>query len=102
MPDLSPDAPIVSNAQGGRSSDPSCRLDLVDAAALLRIGEIFDYGAKKYSENNWRRVTINTQLNHALVHIYAYLAGNHQDDHLAHAATRAIMALAVYLEQHKS
>lgn len=34
-------------------------------------------------------------MNHLLMHVYAYLGGDTQDDHLSHALCRAMFALAV-------
>lgn len=98
-PDLSKDAPPVINATGGKQSDTNCRLDLIDADALLSLGATLDAGAKKYGENNWRNIDVNSHLNHALVHAYAYLSGDKQDDHLAHFFCRAMMAVAIHLNE---
>jgi tagatose-1,6-bisphosphate aldolase non-catalytic subunit AgaZ/GatZ len=71
---------------------------LVDPQALFNLARVLAYGAKKYGENNWRSLTVQEHLNHALQHIYAYLAGDFQDDHLGHAQCRVHMALAVLLQ----
>lgn len=98
---VGPDAPIVYNEQGGGQSDSPYRLDLVDPKALLDISKVLKEGADKYGENNWKKISINDHLNHLLVHVYAYLAGDESDKHLAHAACRAIFALGVELEEKK-
>ena len=38
-------------------------------------------------------------MNHAVQHLYAYLAGDTSDDHLAHAILRAMFAFEVDHEQ---
>lgn len=96
---VGPDAPIVYNEQGGGQSASPYRLDLVDPKALLDISKVLKEGADKYGENNWKKISINDHLNHLLVHVYAYLAGDKSDKHLAHAACRAIFALGVELEE---
>jgi hypothetical protein len=54
---------------------------------------VFDYGARKRSANNWRKVDMEDHIDHALQHIFAYLAGDKQDDHLGHAFCRLAMAV---------
>lgn len=95
-PDLSRDAPTVEHPSGGKQSDTGCRLDLVDAEAMLQLGAVLDAGEKKYGKDNWRLLQTEQHLNAALVHIYAHLSGNREDDHLGHALCRTMMALAVY------
>ena len=91
------DAPTITNAQGGRQSALPYRFDLIDPRALFDIAQILAAGAEKYGAENWRQIPINDNLNHALAHINAFLAGDRQDDHLGHAACRAIFALALQL-----
>jgi hypothetical protein len=57
------------------------------------------YGAANYGENNWRLVPVEQNINHAIQHLYGYLAGDRSDDHLGHAFTRCMMALAVHLAE---
>ena len=40
--------------------------------------------------------------NHAIQHLYAYLAGDTSDDHLAHAILRAMFAFEVDHEQDRT
>lgn len=93
---LSPEAPIVTNAQGGKGSDVGC--SMMDCpAAFLAVGAVFHYGAKKYERFNWHKVSVDENVNHALVHLMAYAQGDTQDDHLHHAACRIMMALDNHL-----
>jgi 5'(3')-deoxyribonucleotidase len=92
IPGIGPDAPATINVHGGRQSALPYRFDLVDPTVLFALAEILATGAAKYGEWNWRRIGVNDNLNHALSHIYAYLAGDHQDDHLGHAFCRLMFA----------
>jgi hypothetical protein len=56
------------------------------------VAQVLHLGAVKYGENNWRGIPVSDHLNHALIHIYAYLSGDTQDNHLGHAACRMMMA----------
>lgn len=91
------DAPVIENERGAKQSASPARLDLLPALATLRVGEVLKEGAEKYGEDNWRGLSVGDHLNHMLVHVYAHLAGDSQDDHLAHAACRAMMALETRL-----
>jgi hypothetical protein len=63
------------------------------------VCSILAAGAAKYGEWNWLNVTIPEHINHALVHINAYGAGDRQDDHMGHAACRLAMALELILDK---
>jgi hypothetical protein len=94
---LSPDAPTVKNDQGGVQSATAGRFDLIPPKSMFRLAAIMDHGARKYAPNNWKKIEIDSHVNHALQHLFAYLAGDRQDDHLGHALARA--AMAVELEE---
>lgn len=89
-PNLSPNAPLEP---GGLQSLLNLRFDLLDTKAMFQLAGILDYGAKKYGENNWRKILVESHLNHALTHIFAYLQHDTQDDHLGHAFCRLMFAL---------
>lgn len=95
---VSPDQPIIYNENGGGQSDSPYRMDLVDPKSVLEIAKVLKTGADKYGADNWKKISIDDHLNHLLVHVYAHLAGDESDKHLAHAACRAIFALGVELE----
>lgn len=98
---VGPDAPLVINDKGGSQSATPYRMDLIDPIAILEISKVLSEGAVKHGENNWKKININDHLNHLLVHVYAYLAGDTSDEHLSHACCRAIFALSVSKEQGK-
>lgn len=80
---------------GGMQSKLEYRFDLVDPYAMFQLAGILDFGAKKYAPNNWRKLPIDTHINHALAHIWAYQDGDTQEDHLGHAFCRLMFALGV-------
>lgn len=94
---VGPDAPVVENEHGAKQSQSPYRMDLIDAKALLKIAQVHKQGGDKYGDTNWHNIPVNDHINHALVHIYAHLAEDTSDEHLAHAATRMIFALALQL-----
>lgn len=95
---LSPDQPTTENSAGGKQSASPYRLDLIPPLAILRESEVLATGAKKYGENNWKKIEIKDHLNHILQHVYAYLAHDASDDHLANISCRAHFALELQEE----
>lgn len=61
---------------------------------ILTISKVLKEGAEKYEANNWRLIPQEEHLNHAIIHYIAYALGDESDDHLAHFATRIMMAYA--------
>lgn len=97
VPGVGPDAPIITNARGGKQSHILYRLDLLPALATLAVARVLYHGAAKYGDDNWRSISTREHLNHLLLHVLAWLAGDRQDDHLDHMACRALMALEIHL-----
>lgn len=98
VPGVGPDAPTTTNESGGKQSAVPYRMDLMPPKATLEVSKVLAEGAKKYAKNNWKLIPVEDHLNHAIVHAYAYLAGDASDEHLAHFACRALMALEMQLE----
>lgn len=89
---VSKNEPIVTNDQGGKQSKSLYRLDLVPPLALLKVGEELSKGLEHYPPDNWKLISIEDHLNHALIHLYAWIAGDKSDDHLSHATCRLLFA----------
>ena len=71
-----------------RSTDANNeRWDLITPIGLRRLAETCAEGARKYGEHNWLKgIPASVMLNHAIRHLFLYLAGDTSEDHLAHAA----------------
>jgi|688.fasta_scaffold1102407_2 hypothetical protein len=78
-----------------RSSDAEAtRYDLISPIGLEAVARTCAEGAAKYSDYNWERgMPVHDLLNHALRHIYRYLAGDRSEDHLPHAAWGLLAAI---------
>ena len=78
-----------------RSADTAgLRYDLISPIALKRIAQTCAEGAAKYSAFNWEKgMDVPDLLNHAINHIYSYLAGDRSEDHLGHAAWNCCAAI---------
>ena len=48
----------------------------------------------KYEANNWRLIPQEEHINHALIHYYAAMVGDTQDEHIQHCMCRLMMAFA--------
>ena len=96
IPGLAPDTPVEKNANGGKQSKTPYGFHLLPTSALFDAAAVALEGATKYGETrlnrNYTKIPSDDHLNHALQHIYAYLAGDEQDDHLGHAIVRLMFA----------
>lgn len=94
---LGPDAPTVTYESGAKESHAPYSFTSIDPLALLQVAQIQRGGDDKYGKDNWRLLPVETHINHALSHLFGYLAGDSSDDHLGHAAVRTLFALACAL-----
>ena len=74
------------------------RYSLLPWLALIELVNVREYGVKKYSEDSWRGLGTQRNVNAALRHIAAYLCGEKEDKesgemHLAHAACDLLFAI---------
>jgi hypothetical protein len=60
--------------------------------ALCRIETVLAANEPKYA-GHWRQQAVAEHVAHAQQHLVAYAAGDRDEDHLAHAATRVLMAM---------
>jgi hypothetical protein len=95
---LSKDEPIVTNEKGGKQSKSLYGFHLLDAKAMFKLAEVLQYGATKYERDNWRKIPAEEHLNHAFQHAFAWMSGDTQDDHAGHFLCRAMMFVAMTLE----
>ena len=67
--------------------------------AVFAAAAVAKYGAEKYGETlldrNYKKISTEEHVNHAVQHLFAYLAGDESDDHLSHAILRAMFAYEV-------
>lgn len=70
------------------------RYDLISPIGLERLARTYAEGAAKRGRNNWENgMPVNDLLNHAIAHIYKFLNGNRDEDHLGHAAWNILGAI---------
>ena len=75
-----------------KDDDAKARMDLLPVGPLMRVAEVYTYGAKKYTPNNWRKGMRWGRVYAALMrHLFRFWSGEDVDPesglpHLAHAA----------------
>lgn len=66
------------------NSENKGRMDLLPAESILRLSRWYEWGAKKYGDHNWERgMPISRYLDAAIRHIFKYVAGCNDEDHLS-------------------
>lgn len=74
------------------------RYDLISPSALKRLAGVYQRGADKYGERDWEQgMPIGRCLDSALRHIYQYIEGRRDEDHLAQAMWN--VAGAIHVEE---
>lgn len=70
-----------------RSGDcEQTRYDLISPIGLEALARTYAEGAEKFGPFNWENGMPATDLlNHAIAHIYKFLGGNRDEDHIGHA-----------------
>lgn len=70
------------------------RYDLVSPIGLREVARACAEGADKYSDFNWEKgMPVHDLLNHAIAHVYSFLAGDRSEPHLGHAAWNLLAAI---------
>ncbi len=87
--------------QVGLQTDVGFRLDLVDAGAMLRLGNVLKKGLERYpNPDNWKYIGPRDHVNHALGHLLVWLMDyprtyfqRDAPDQLAKAMCRVMFAI---------
>lgn len=67
------------------------RFDLLPPYAITRLAQHFENGAVKYGDRNWEKgQPLSRYLDSALRHLFKYLGGSREEDHLAAVAWNAL------------
>ena len=98
-------APVETNAAGGRQSKLYNMFILLAPHAQLALTSILRKGGIKYEFENWRKISVEEHINHAMNHINNWLmwqvelrtvgekATRPAEDELAHAYCRIMFAV---------
>ena len=78
------------------------RMELIPPEAIEALAEVITYGANKYNDDNWKKVSKDRYIGALMRHLNAYRKGELYDDesgltHMAHILTNA--AFLIYKEE---
>lgn len=74
------------------------RFDLINPIAMKRLARHYENGGVKYGDHNWELgQPIMSYLDSAIRHLYSFIEGNREEDHLAAVAWNAFAA--IYTEE---
>jgi len=89
-------------SEGVKYDGGKLRMELIPPEAIEALAEVITYGANKYSDDNWKKVSKDRYIGALMRHLNAYRKGELYDDesgltHIAHILTNA--AFLVYKEE---
>ena len=86
------DGEKVVNQSGGSQSFVSARFDCIPPVVLRLLAQCLGFGARRYGDENWKKIPIEDHLNHAMNHINEWRAGDRSEPHLVNAMARITFA----------
>lgn len=72
-------------------------VDELTKEPLTIVSKVLTEGLNKYPRDNWKLVDFKDHINHAMCHLYMYLHGDTQDQHIEHAICRIALAYDTYI-----
>jgi hypothetical protein len=82
----------------GLQTHIEARFDYVHPVVLKLLAECLGFGAKKYGNTNYRKISVQQHLNHAMNHINEHNRGDVDELHLVNALARIHFAISCLYE----
>lgn len=89
----------MKNEEGIKFDSDKLRWDLIPFACIEELAKVYTFGAKKYGDNNWQKVTPKSRYVAAMLrHFCAWQGGESRDPetglfHLSHMVWNGIALL---------
>jgi hypothetical protein len=81
---------------GGIASKEPYRFDLIDPDAMMAVAKVmWETAQTGRPANNWRKLPVGVHLNHLLIHLFKFMRGDRDEDHLARVMCRSFMSWSV-------
>lgn len=80
---------------GGKQAKIGEAFELIPPIPLMAVAGVFCSGRDKYGEGNWHNITAKNHIGRAIRHLYKWLSGDKEENHLANAVVRCLMAMEV-------